>query len=121
MTKTGHYIKLKKNSIGKHAIKPKQLTGNVQHSLGTLTKPDGTTTEPGQDTLEYLLRAHFPSITEIKPTEYTELKIQTCEIMKREIQWILIDKIGQVFNKFKSKKSPGPDGLQPLILKTPPY
>ena len=49
----------------------KILEKNTSHTLGILTKEDGSTTDPGNDTLEYLMRAHFPSITKLKPTEYT--------------------------------------------------
>ena len=38
----------------------KMLEKNVQHSLGTLTKPDGTPTEPGKDTLCLLYTSPSP-------------------------------------------------------------
>ena len=34
-------------------------TGN-KISLGTLVKEDGTITDPGDDTVKYLLSKHFP-------------------------------------------------------------
>ena len=93
------------------------LEMNVQHSLGTLVKLDDSATEPGKKTFDYLLASHFSSITEIKPTEITELKLQTCEIMSQELNWITPEKIIHVLNQFKSKNSPGPDGLKPIVLK----
>ena len=45
-------------------------TGN-KISLGTLTKEDGTITDPGEDTVKYLLSKHFPDGQPIKPTIYS--------------------------------------------------
>ena len=81
-----------------------------------LTRNDGTITEPGKDTLEYLLKSHFPSIKSIKETDYTEYKLQSCNSGYKP-EWITVEKLKTVFNIFKSKKSPGPDGLKPLVLK----
>ena len=40
----------------------KILEKNRSNTLGVLEKPDGTSTLPGKDTLEYLMKAHFSSI-----------------------------------------------------------
>ena len=38
--------------------KPRKiLESNTKHTLGVLSKPDGTVTEPGVQTLDYLLKA----------------------------------------------------------------
>ena len=55
----------------------KILETNNKRSLGILTKTDGQQTDPGKDTLEYLLNAHFPSVTETQETTYSEYKIST--------------------------------------------
>ena len=55
----------------------KILEFNNKQTLGILLKEDGSYTEPGQDTLDYLLKTHFPAITDTQPTEYTELQIAT--------------------------------------------
>ena len=39
------------------------LERKKNQSLGVLEKPDGTDTDPGIDTLEFLMKSHFPSIT----------------------------------------------------------
>ena len=39
------------------------------NSLGVLEKLDGTSTDPGIDTLEFLMKSHFPSITPSLPKE----------------------------------------------------
>ena len=38
-------------------------------------------------------------------------------ILENKTEWISIDLLGKVFNKFKSKKSPGTDGLKPIVFK----
>ena len=63
------------------------------------------------------MRAHFPSITKLKPAEYTEYKVDTDAIHAYDPGWLSVDKLKHVFQIFKSKKSPGPDGLKPLVLK----
>ena len=45
-----------------------------QHGSESLEKPDGTLTEPGQPTLDFLMQAHFPSGCEITETPYDYTK-----------------------------------------------
>ena len=82
-----------------------------------MKKPDGTYTEPGSNTLQYLLKAHFPSMQSTKETQYTEISKQTREINELEVDWLTVAKLKEVFKIFKNKKSPGPDGLKPTVLK----
>ena len=82
-----------------------------------MKRDDGSHTEPGCDTLQYLLKAHFPSIKNTKNTVYTEDRVETHKINKLDVAWITKDKVKEVLKIFKNKKSPGPDGLQPIVLK----
>ena len=48
------------------------------------------------------------------------IKISTCTINATNIPGIDMDELIKIFNNFKSKKSPGPDQLKPLVLKELP-
>ena len=85
--------------------------------MGTLEKPDGTITQPGSDTLEYLLTQHFPSATAVKPTNYSNNKITRTEILNYKPDWITTERVKKALLGFQSKKSPGTDGLKPIIFK----
>ena len=98
----------------------KILEKTSRNSLGVLVKPDGTITEPGEDTLEYLLQAHFPSLEPLAPTVHSDQKIQTAKINATNIPGFTEENLIDVFKGFKNKKSPGPDKLQPFILKELP-
>ena len=49
------------NSLESINLLRKILERKQANRLGVLTKPDGTTTNPGQDTLKFLMESHFPS------------------------------------------------------------
>ena len=95
----------------------KILEINAKNTLGILNKGDGTVTEPGTDTLKFLLSTHFPAVTETLETEYTEYKISTETVHELQETWLTTTQLRKVFNIFKNKKSPGPDGLRPIVLK----
>ena len=98
----------------------KILQRGRQTTLGILKKPDGSLTNPGKDTLNYLLHAHYPSLEPLSETQHSSTKLATSLINSTHIPGIEASKLISVFNGFKSKKSPGPDQLQPLILKELP-
>ena len=64
-----------------------------------------------------MLNTHYPTNTDIKPTEYPEKQISLADINRADIPWITEDLISTAFNSFKSKKSPGTDELKPIVLK----
>ena len=70
---------------------------NNKQTLGVLLKDDGNYTEPGQDTLDFLLKTHFPAITETQPTQYTEMQIPTNTIYETHIPWLTEDRIALLF------------------------
>ena len=82
-----------------------------------LDKPDGTSTNPGYQTLEFLMKSHFPSITAPLAIEHKTIKISTTTINSTEIESFDIDKLEEVIQTFKNKKAAGPDGLKPFVLK----
>ena len=98
----------------------KILEKNKRNTLGILQRQDGTLTNPGKETLEYLLQSHYPSLEPIQDTNHTDTKIQTSLINSACIPGINTEALETVFNGFKNKKSPGPDKLRPLILKELP-
>ena len=89
------------------------LEKKKHNSLGVLVKPDGTITNPGAETLKYLMEAHFPTITEVAETEYSNQVIQTSRINATNIDGFDMDKLKEVINTFKNKKSAGLDGIKP--------
>ena len=93
------------------------MEGSTRQTLGTLEKPDGTITKPGSDTLEYLLTQHFPSATPIKTTDYSNKKVTRNEIINFKPDWITPERVKKALLGFQSKKSPGTDGLKPIIFK----
>ena len=99
----------------------KILEINAKNTLGILNKGDGGTTKPGTDTLKFLLNTHFPAVTETLETEYTEYKISTETVHELQETWLTTTQLRKVFNIFKNKKSPGPDGLRPIVLKPVSY
>ena len=126
------YAKLCRNSQEKDWSKFKAKTDNISEmntlrnffegscvaTLGALEKPDGTLTEPGQPTLDFLMQAHFPSGCEITDAPYDYTKSVTLqEIQSTNIEWITPELIQTVFKLFKSKKSPGTDGIKPIAYK----
>ena len=93
------------------------MEGSTRQTLGTLEKPDGSITQPDSDTLEYLLTQHFPSATPVKPTVYSNKKVSRAEIMDYKPDWITPERVKKALLGFQSKKSPGTDGLKPIVFK----
>ena len=98
----------------------KILERGKQNSLGMLSKNDGSLTAPGKDTLEYLLHSHYPSLEPVSENTLPSTKVSTSTINATNIPGIDLDKLTKIFYNFKSKKSPGPDQLKPLVLKELP-
>ena len=62
-SKTGGDFNTNQDSTESINTLRKILEKREKKSLGVLEKPDGTVTDPGIDTLEFLMKSHFPSIT----------------------------------------------------------
>ena len=99
----------------------KTIERRINIQIGALEKQDGSITEPGKDTLEYLASSHFSAATELKSTNYdVSKKVSKSEVIKWTPDWVTKGKLNLAINQFKSKKSPGPDGLKPILLKQLP-
>ena len=76
--------------------------GSCVATLGALEKPDGTLTEPGSPTLEFLMKAYFPSGCEITNNAYNyDRQLELEEIRNTNINWITPELIQTVFKLFK--------------------
>ena len=109
---------IRQNSTDSLNILRKILERKNTNTLGVMEKPDRTTTNPGYDTLEYLMKSHFPSITPPKPVEHKPTKISTAS--STEIDGFDRDKLIEVLQTFKNKKAAGPDGPKLFVLKELP-
>ena len=99
----------------------KIIERHINIQMGTLEKPDGSITEPGQETLHHLTSAHFGKATKHEATIYEDNKYITLDEVKDwKPNWISASKLELAIHQFKNKKSPGPDGLSPLVLKNLP-
>ena len=111
----------KQNSTESINLLRKVLERKKSNTLGVLDRADGSSTNPGRETLEFLMMSHFPSITPPKQIEHKDTKISTASINYTDIDGFDIDNLKEVIQSFKNKKAAGPDGLKPLILKELPH
>ena len=95
----------------------KILERKDSNAVATLTKPDGKPTMPGTETAELLFRHHFPQSTPRVTTHFRHFRVPTYEIEARFDDWITPDVVKEALLKFKKKKSPGPDGLMPIVFR----
>ena len=83
----------------------KMVEKEQNREITTLTKENNEITAPGRETLDELVKAHFPNSLERKSILYSEYgEVETREIRTRYKKWINVALIEQVFNNFKSKK-----------------
>ena len=88
-----------------------------RNEIGVLTRPDGSATDPGKETIDLLTRTHFPAATERRHIKYNNLRNCPTEALYDKYQdWINTAKIKQALAGFEKKKSPGPDGIKPLLF-----
>ena len=95
----------------------KALSEQICPQIGSILKPDGSNSLIGKDTHDTIMNTHFPKNTASKPTLYQKhIKIQTEDLVYLFDSWLSLDKIKLALNSFKDKKSPGPDGMKPIIF-----
>ena len=93
------------------------LSGQSRATLGALKKTDGTYTTPGEETAKMLLNTHFPSNSARKNIFYDLSKrVVSSELAGLTKEWITIDKVKTALTGFNKKKSPGPDGIKPIVF-----
>ena len=95
----------------------KILKNKSRKDIGTLRKTNGEYTTPGLDTLQKLASKHYPTHTGKKETAYPEVTISKADLETKYNDWINEERIIAVFKGIESKKSPGPDGIKPIVLK----
>ena len=98
-----------------------KLTNIIQkkrrNKINTFIKDNGGSTNPGQETLDTLINTHFPQATEkIKKKYSSQNSFSRSYILSKNEDWISIDLIREAMAIFQSKKSPGPDGIKPIIF-----
>ena len=86
------------------------------HNLSTLTKPDSTSTRPGEETADLLFQTHFPQSTPLHLPHYDHASSPTAVIMEHLLDIVIEDSIRESISHFQAKKTPGPDGFKPVLL-----
>ena len=90
---------------------------NENRDINVLTRPDGSSTDPGTETINLLTQTHFPAATNTKHVTYNNRKnAPTTLIADKYADWICQTKIRKALDMFEKKKSPGPDGIKPLVF-----
>ena len=88
-----------------------------RQEIGVLNKEDGSTSTPGKETIELLTNTHFPAATNRQHVTYNNRKAcLTTSLEDKYTEWITTHLIKQALDGFEKKKSPGPDGIKPLIF-----
>ena len=88
-----------------------------RRDINVLTKPDGTTTDPGGETISFLTSTHFPAATDTQHVTYNNRRnASVATIMGKYRDWISKDLIKHSLAGFEKKKSPGPDGVKTLVF-----
>lgn len=97
----------------------KSLAKGTTNTIGTLKAPDGTYTTNFENTLELLLRTHFPecvssTTVDNEPAELGHNLHRASNTIINKI--ITFERVEWAINSFKPYKSAGPDGIFPALL-----
>ena len=88
-----------------------------RRDINVLMKSDGTSTDPGKETITLLTQTHFPAATDARHVSYNNRRnCLTLALEDKYTDWITSYKIKQALGGFEKKKSPGPDGIKPLVF-----
>lgn len=99
----------------------KVLSKTQSNGLGLMERQDGSYTSNKRETLQLMLQTHFPGSWEnVSSSEDRIMVLQrpkpTSEDWKRARSIFSKEKIKWAINSFKSFKSPGEDGIFPVLL-----
>ena len=94
----------------------KNVSKQKPPQINSLRKLDGSYSIPGLDTAKTITKAHFPSQVPLMATTYSGKVLGSSEIMSANIDWVTDELIVQAMSGFQAKKSPGTDGLKPVIF-----
>ncbi len=94
----------------------KNIGGSKLPQAGLFRSPDGAAATNLEDSIQNVFDTMFPGNQEVTKTaggsrSCTELQMQV------EADFITEERIVSAINSFGSNKSPGPDGIKPIILK----
>ena len=96
----------------------KSLSEQLCPQIGSIIKPDGSTSLIGKETHDIIMSTHFPQYQDLKATSYQKQKvIPSADLSFLFESWLSNDRIQLALLSFKDKKSPGPDGMKPVIFK----
>ena len=89
-----------------------------RNNVNVFEKDDGSCTEPGKETLSYLINTHFPSSTDLIHIKYNSSDPHPLldTVRGNYDKWINLPLLEEALGGFENKKSPGPDGLKPFIF-----
>ena len=109
------------NETGRLASLARILQNKERNKLYTLQRPDGSMTDPGSETLNLLFQTHFPASTPLRKVDYLQHSMSPSDtsssfIKSRFDRWITLELLNKAFKKFNKKKSPGPDGIKPIVF-----
>ena len=113
--KRTHKIIPDESKMAKHI---KSLSEQICPQIGSVIKPDGRNSLVGKGTQGIIMNSQFPQNIEPKLTSYQN----HITIFRKDLHyffktWLSLDKIKLALNSFKDKKTPGPDGMKPIIFK----
>ena len=93
------------------------LKGEPRCQVSTFQRGDGSMTLPGKDSVDALIERHFPAANHNSYCSYDLNKREDlADIEKSSEDWISVEKVKAALEGFCKKKSPGPDGLKPIIF-----
>ena len=105
--------------VNKMAKLNRIIQGGERNSVNVFDKDDGSCTEPGKETLSHLINTHFPTSTDMVHIKYNSTGSHPLldTVCNNYDDWINLPLLNEALDGFEDKKSPGPDGLKPIIFK----
>ena len=89
----------------------KILNGGKSQEIGLMTDEDGNTAKNMKDSLEAVMRSHFPGSTQSELADPVDKVIP-----EGSVQWITKERVVKAIHRFKPRKATGPDGIHPVVL-----
>ena len=92
----------------------KQAQKEEKRDINVLSRPDGSSTDPGAQIINLLTETHFPDSKHVTYNNRRNLPVE--DIRQKFTDWIDKHKMICALQGFGKKKSPGPDGIKPLVF-----
>ena len=91
---------------GKMAKHIKNISEQISPQIGSILKPDGSTSLIGKDTHDAIMATHFPQYSELKTTSYNKhISVLHTDLDTLFNDWLSTDRIIIALNSFKDKKN----------------